>query len=1168
MTIFKVLHRFFETFAGNMRRRAQTAAILLPALICAAAAHALPTSHYATQSRLASGQWVKIAVTDDGIHLISEQTLRSCGFRDYEKVKVYGYGGRRLPEIMDASTYLDDLPQTPSVYVAGRGIVFYAQGVQNAETSIGQWIHPAINPFSTAGYYFISDSGEEPRLEPGTTAQPGATPEADPQRPGTDDVARGYWHGVWHKSELTSPGQCGHLLVGEDFRYTPKRDFRIDMPGMMPDTVAYLETSFVANGTQATTVAYSANGSELEYQASDRLYANNDEHTHGTESLSRRELRDLTKEQLTIGVNYTNGSTVSLANLNYIAVNYLRTLDATALAGKPFTLQSNRRKAALSGAGAETVVWDVTDPMAVARVNASLSGSTLSWTSDYYSDRTYAAWTPQMAMPSPTVAGTVNAQNLHAIPVTDMVIITAPDWRDQAERLAEFHRRPGPDSLSVTVLTPEAIYNEFSSGQPDVMAFRKFFKMMYDRGTEAGHPLRYAVIMSRVTFDNRRITPQIKALSYPTLPAWFTDAGLSDNSAYTTDDVMAFLEDGSGRDKGRDRLSIAIGRLPVTSATSARDAVDKIINYSTSSPKGNWRNHVLFLADDQDSNIHSQQSERQQRYMKASDGGPELFYKKVYVDQYDLISNQCVQGRADFYRYLDEGVMWWSYIGHASPTALTAEGIVTYTDLNGLYMRHWPVIYAATCNFLRWDAPDISGAELLFFNPNGGVSAAISATRPVYISDNGYLSDAIGRNAFERGADGRIRTIGEIYTGAKNNFLVNGAVASNTNKLRYVLLGDPAMRLAIPSARVVLDTVNDAPFVGLDDDPDEPTTLMARQKVTITGHIENPAGELMTGFNGRLNSTLYDAETSYTTQGHGGADPQTYDQQGGRLFIGTDSVAAGKFTINITMPAEVADNYRAAALNLFASADDGTEAVGVNRSFVVYGMDPDAEPDDVPPSIDAFYLNHPTFRDGNTVNPSPMLIATVTDDRAINLSTAGIGHQMLLTLDEGATQYTDVALYYTPLSDGTPGGTIAYPLENLTEGEHTLRLRVWDTGPNSAEATLSFRVAKEVAPVIYDVYTDTNPASVQANFYVSHDRPDRQLNVTIEVFDLMGRRVWEGSQTARSDMFSSVPLVWNLTDGAGRRVQRGIYLYRATVSDDTSGDKTATATRKLAVTAE
>lgn len=1167
MTIFKALHTIFASCFRSCRA-AGMAAVTVAALTFAAGVHALPVTHYAADSRLASGQWVKISVTDDGMHLISEQTLRSCGFRDYEKVKVYGYGGRRIPEVMDASTYIDDLPQTPSVYVAGRGIIFYAEGVQTAETSLGQWKRPAINPFSTVGYYFLSDSGEEPRLAPATTGTPGASPTPDPLHPGRDDVARGYWHGVWHKSELVSPGQCGHLLVGEDFRYTPKRDFRLEMPGMMADTVAYLETSFMANGTQSTTVSYSVNGTALEAISSDRLYGNTDEHTHGTESLSRRELRDLSKEQLTVGVSYSNGSTVSMANLNYIAVNYLRALDAKALGGKPFSLDSNRRKVMLGGADAETVVWDVTDPLGATRVNAALSSGTLSWTSDYYSTRTYTAWTPQMALPSPSVVGNVGAQNLHALPCTDMVIITLPDWRDQAERLAEFHRRPGPDSLSVTVLTPDAIYNEFSSGQPDVMAFRKFFKMMYDRGAETGHPLRYAIIMSRVTFDNRRLTPQIKGLGYPTMPAWFTDAGLSDNSAYTTDDVMAFLEDGSGRDKGRDRISIAIGRLPVTSQSAARDAVDKIINYSTSSPKGNWRNHVMFLADDQDANIHSQQSERQQLYMKASDGGSELFYKKVYVDQYDLISNQCVQGRADFYRNLDEGVMWWSYIGHASPTALTAEGIVTYTDLNGLYMRHWPVIYAATCNFLRWDAPDISGAELLFFNPNGGVSAAISATRPVYISDNGYLSDAIGRNAFLRGADGRFRTIGEIYTGAKNNFLVNGAVASNTNKLRYVLLGDPAMRLAIPSARVVLDTVNDAPFVSLDDDPDEPTTLMARQKVTITGHIENPAGELMAGFNGRLNSTLYDAETSYTTQGHGGSTPQTYDQQGGRLFIGTDSVTAGKFTLNITMPAEVADNYRAAALNLFASADDGTEAVGVNRSFVVYGMDPDAEPDDVPPSIDACYLNHPTFRNGNTVNPSPMLIATVTDDRAINLSTAGIGHQMLLTLDEGATQYTDVALYYTPLADGTPGGTIAYPLENLNEGEHTLRLRVWDTGPNSAEATLSFRVAKEVAPVIYDVYTDTNPASIQANFYVSHDRPDRQLNVTIEVFDLMGRRVWEGSQTARSEMFSSVPLVWNLTDGAGRRVQRGIYLYRATVSDDTSGDKTATATRKLAVTAE
>jgi hypothetical protein len=127
-------------------------------------------------------------------------------------------------------------------------------------------------------------------------------------------------------------------------------------------------------------------------------------------------------------------------------------------------------------------------------------------------------------------------------------------------------------------------------------------------------------------------------------------------------------------------------------------------------------------------------------------------------------------------------------------------------------------------------------------------------------------------------------------------------------------------------------------------------------------------------------------------------------------------------------------------------------------------------------------------------------------------------------------------------------------------------LRVWDTAPNSADAELEFYVEKQITPTIYDVYTDCNPASTEANFYVSHDRPDRSLTVTIEVFDLMGRRLWQSTQEGRSDMFTSSPITWDLTDYGGHRVKRGIYLYRATVSDDNSGDKTATAARRLAVT--
>ena len=192
-----------------------------------------------------------------------------------------------------------------------------------------------------------------------------------------------------------------------------------------------------------------------------------------------------------------------------------------------------------------------------------------------------------------------------------------------------------------------------------------------------------------------------------------------------------------------------------------------------------------------------------------------------------------------------------------------------------------------------------------------------------------------------------------------------------------------------------------------------------------------------------------------------------------------------------------------------------------------------------------------------------MFLAAVSDDIGINLSTAGIGHQMSLKLDESRS-YNDVAFYYTPSADGSPSGTIAYPLENLTEGNHTLTFRVWDTSGNSATRTLNFFVEQGAQPKIFDIFTDVNPASTEANFYLSHNRPDARLTVTLDIYDMLGHRVWTTTVTDRSDMFLSAPIRWDLTDLGGRRVQRGIYIYRATVSTD--GGSVQSAAKRIAVT--
>ncbi len=145
-------------------------------------------------------------------------------------------------------------------------------------------------------------------------------------------------------------------------------------------------------------------------------------------------------------------------------------------------------------------------------------------------------------------------------------------------------------------------------------------------------------------------------------------------------------------------------------------------------------------------------------------------------------------------------------------------------------------------------------------------------------------------------------------------------------------------------------------------------------------------------------------------------------------------------------------------------------------------------------------------------------------------------------------------------------GSISYQLNDLTPGLHNLRLRVWDVYNNVSEKTITFNVVKGLAPEIADVYCAANPASVETSFYVKHNRPDAVVSVTIEVYDLMGHRVWSTTQAGRSDMYTSIPVTWDLTDVGGRRVPRGIYVYRATISTD--GIKEATKAKKLAVTGE
>lgn len=1108
---------------------------LLISLLDTGIAQAFPVDTYASSSRLSRGRWVKLSVAQTGLHMISLSELRAWGFDNPAKVRVYGYGGKRIADRLSLDGYVDDLPQVQSE-TTSRGLVFYAEGPNTRQYDASNGIsYFTPNPYSSLGYYFISDVEADER----EIAVEGLAPTGFPTTTFTETVQ--------HESESLSPAQSGHLIVGEDFRFTPTRKFTFSLPGIESGSTAKMRCEFFAKSSGGVQLTFSIDGKTSGASTADRVPGTQD----WGETAVMYENFTPSDQQVSIGITASNIGTVSLSHLDRLTVNYTRSIALPA--NNRLEFHSGATSVSLGGAGENTRVWDVTDPLNIIRMRLTPAESGMAWTNEYYGRRIYAAWNENATFLTPKVAGVVKSQDIHAEPTPDMVIITYPTLRQQAERIARLHSET-VDSLRVLTVTPEQIYNEFSSGTPDINGMRRMLKMFHDRGTDAsGHRLQYVLLLGSANYDHRRITPLWQRSTQATVPIWQTDNGSNENSSFSTDDFLGLLADNSGTNMAADEMKIAVGRIPAHTADEAKVFVDRLVSYCTAPQAGQWRNRIMLVADDGNDNVHMEQTEDMERKFRSFSRGRDMTYQKVYVDTYDKIGGVVKVSRDKFTNLLNDGTVWWNYVGHSSITSMGGEGLLGLSDLNNLYLRRAPFYYGATCSFVHWDGDEYSGLEMLALSDAGGVIGGISATRPVYITRNGILTAGLGDELFSTDSNGRIRPIGEVLRRAKNR------IGSDANKLRYVLLGDPAMRLAIPESTARLDSINGRAVVP-DDGVSDPIVMSALGNTTLKGSVLTSDSRPLNDFNGYIDLTLYDAERSFTTQGRDNenAGPYVYDEQGEQLYTGRAKVVGGKWECSLVLPSEIADNFRAATLSMFAQTDDAkVSAAGANRDFYVYGYDENAIVDDKAPIIESMYLNHESFINGDAVNVAPMLLARVSDDMGLNMSLAGIGHQMSLRIDD-TLNFSDLSSSFVPDSDGSPAGDIAYQLPELEAGNHTATLKIWDIGGNSATASIDFIVDPSQAPKIFDVYTDANPASIEANFYIAHNRPESMLNVQIDIYDLSGRLVWTEKTRGRADMYLTSPVNWNLTNTSGQPVGRGIYIYRATVTSEATSTAPAT----------
>ena len=1108
-------------------------------------------SRYASQSLLSSGRWVKIKVEKSGVYRLTAADLKKMGFTDLSKVSIHGYGGWILDENFSKAGYLDDVPSVP-VWTNGNALFFYAKGPVKWEydSRNDSFVH-TNNPYSVAGYYFVTDATDTNSIKELPSVE-GAVRQINT----FDDYQ------LWEKDEV-SVNESGRELFGESFISTTTRNFSFTVPNITSDN-AKVSLRFISKAIQGSTfVTLSTNDSTLIKLA---VPANgvNDTYTKAVAVFRMQEWIGKKSEKTTFTVNYGRMGDQNVY-LDYIRFQMRRSLQMTGnqMAFRSTDAINNVSRFQLSGSSAATVVWDITDAQNPLWIDGNLKDSNFSF-SISASDkiREFIAFDKDKLTDSPTIVGEINPQDLHGLGQYNMVIIAPELLTSEAERLAEAHHKH--EGLNTIVVNPEAIYNEFSSGTPDATAYRRFLKMLYDRSTEE-MPLKYLLLFGDGSFDNRGLTREWsmnKSLQKNMLLT-YQSANSVDIDSYTTDDYFGFLEDGSGALLNTSKMSIGIGRFPVRTTAEASATVSKVIEYMENSLLGCWKNNVTFVADDggnadEDKLIHMRQADQIAEIINSQH--PEFKVNKLYMDAF---MKDRTGGNASYpdvrnalQKQLKNGLMVVNYTGHGNTTSWADEAVLTQSDIQQATYPYLPLWITATCDFSRFDALATSAGESAFLNAKSGSIALFSTTRAVYPEQNVLINRAIINNLFTKDKEGHYLTLGEVMKASK------ASLGYNKNKLNFILIGDPALRLNFPDYKVVVTEINGEPVNGL-----LPPTLKALEKVTIKGEVHSPNGEKDATFNGLLNATILDSRQTITTLDNFNTGKKfQYTDYPNTLYVGKDSVRQGEFSITFTVPKDISYSNDYGKMNFYAvNEKDTAEAQGSFLNFKVGGTSEQGDEDNEGPEIRYLYLNDTTFTDGGKVNATPLLVVSLWDKSGINMTGSSIGHDIMLTIDNQTSKSYNLNEYYQVT--GTDGsGMIIFSIPELAAGKHTAEFKVWDVLNNSTTHTFTFEVVANMKPELIKLYAAPTPAKNFVTFYMFHNLPGSELDVKLEVFDMTGRLRWSHEERGSSDAFKAYELQWNLFGNGNARLRPGVYIYRASLRYGNS--KSVTEAKKMIILAQ
>lgn len=1082
------------------------------------------------QSALEKGTWAKVSISESGVYKISYDDLMSWGLPDNGNVSIYGNGAEVLP-LLNGTEYPDTLHEISIQIekgddgILGKGdyILFYGQGPNSWSYNVDNNTYSYNgHPYCDKNYYFITTDRTATKII--TTNQADLT-SATTSISSYDNLQ------AYEKNEtnVLSSGRTFYESISSN------KTISFSIPNIIHGETANVNIVAAARHSSAATIGVYGNGELLGNIAFSATSSNSPYAIK--KSVTYPMTQSSSPTSIALVLNYSGAN--SRGYLDYCTLESrcslsMQGLDQLIFRDSKSITDNTIGQFSISSSNLYEV-WDITEYESPMRMKTSFNDGKTSFLAHVDSLREYIAF--QNSFKSVSFESIIDNQNILAHTDAEMIIVANDIFADYANKLAELHQTN--DKIQTVVVSQEAICNEFSSGRNDVAAIRNYMRYLYKKGDAK---LQYLLLFGNGHYNNHDV-----ALNDTRIFTFETQESLNEDYSICSDDFFGILEDNHGvktNDTFIGEMDIAVGRFPVNTTKEAEILVNKHINYETNPEyRGDWQNYLCFLADDANENQTMHMEDADQHCELISKIHPEYNFDKIYADAYTQIRSSAGERYPDvtkaIYERMQKGSLIFNYSGHGNESRMMAEYAVDASTIETWKnSTKLPFFVAAACNISHFDYDGISIGEKILTQKDGGGIGILSATRYSYASYNYTLCKNLYSVLFDLDANGNPITIGDALKDAK-------AKTSNDiyqNKRIYTLLGDPALRLAIPTHGITVDSINNQDASEFKD------TIKASSKIHISGHISTPQGDRDSDFNGTLYIKLFDKKQSITTLGNDNNDLVTFDSYTNILFQGLAEVTNGEFSFTTIIPEDIYYYEGCGRLSLYAT-NDSIQATGIVNSLQINGSENSAIFDDNGPTVNV-YCNDTLFTEGMITNENPTLLLLLSDESGINISNAAIGHDIVMIIDgDESNQIILNDFYYADLNTYT-SGSIRYKMNGLSEGEHTLHIIVWDTQNNSTETELSFTVSNSTTVNIAKLYNYPNPMNNLTTFHIEHNQAEYEATITLRIYNREGRCIRIYQKTTTPGGFVDTGISWDGTDFGGSPMPSGVYPYTIEIKTD------------------